>query len=81
MQVTFGSFDYHWLLNESSSVLQSQTKSKKPDSNYMAGALAGLSSALAQCQVIMRVVRHHAIHWRPISPPFYCLYCMRLQWA
>ena len=44
-------FDHRWLLNECTLVLQTQSKASKPDQGYMAGALAGLSSALAQCQV------------------------------
>ena len=44
-------FDHRWLLNECTLVLQTQAKASKPDQGYMAGALAGLSSALAQCQV------------------------------
>lgn len=46
-----GGFDYHWLLDECSLVLQAQAKASKPDHGYMAGALAGMSSALAHCQV------------------------------
>ena len=45
-------FDHHWLLDECRLVLQTQSKASKPDQGYMAGALAGLSSALAQCQVL-----------------------------
>ena len=44
-------FDHRWLLNECTLVLQTQSKAIKPDQGYVAGALAGLSSALAQCQV------------------------------
>ena len=44
-------FDYHWLLEECSVVLQAQAKAGKPDHGYMAGALAGMSSALAHCKV------------------------------
>lgn len=43
-------FDHRWLLDECMLVLQTQSKASKPDQGYMAGALAGLSSALAQCQ-------------------------------
>ena len=45
-------FDHCWLLDECTLVLQTQSKASKPDQAYMAGALAGLSSALAQCQVL-----------------------------
>lgn len=44
-------FDHRWLLNECTLVLKTQSKASKPDQGYMAGALAGLSLALAQCQV------------------------------
>ena len=44
-------FDHCWLLNECTLVLRTQSKASKPDQGYMAGALAGLSSALALCQV------------------------------
>ena len=44
-------FDHSWLLHECTLVLRTQSKASKPDQGYMAGALAGLSSALAQCQV------------------------------
>ena len=44
--------DLNWLLNESMLVLQTQLKANKPDQGYMAGALAGLSSALTQCKVL-----------------------------
>ena len=44
-------FDHLWLLNECTLVLQTQSKANKPDQGYMAGALAGLSSALPQCKV------------------------------
>ena len=47
---SFG-FDHLWLLNECILVLQTQSKANKPDQGYMAGALAGLSSALPQCKV------------------------------
>ena len=44
-------FDYHWLLEECTVVLQAQAKAGKPDHGYMAGAVAGMSSALAHCKV------------------------------
>ena len=46
-------FDHMWLLEECARVLDTQSKANKPDQGYMAGALSGLSSALAHCKVLV----------------------------
>ena len=58
-----------WLLNECTLVLQTQSKANKPDQGYMAGALAGLSSALAQCKVHITCLNIIPLH----TPTIFCL--------
>ncbi|KAK9867398.1 hypothetical protein WJX84_001490 [Apatococcus fuscideae] len=45
-----GSFNYHWLLGETHAVLKKQLKAEKKELMLVAGAIAGLASALSLCK-------------------------------
>lgn len=46
-----GSFSYNWLLSETHMVLKKQLKAEKQELMLVAGAIAGLASALSVCKV------------------------------
>ena len=46
-----GSFNYRWLLSETHTVLKKQLKAEKQELMLVAGAIAGLASALSACKV------------------------------
>ena len=51
-----GSFSYKWLLCETHTVLKKQLKAEKQELMLVAGAIAGLASALSVCKVCASAV-------------------------